>query len=155
MININMMGNKVFNEDQIEKLIQTEIRKRGVSYEDELKAARLSRGAPTADQQAFIDKVDTRIAEAIADFTQMRADCALLSQVLRYEGAARTLAKPALDPNATDENGDPLYPIDPETGVNAHIEVDTVARAEAQAIIDAATQDVLDIVSARIAAQSA
>lgn len=95
MIELDLEGDKYFTDAQVDKLLQTAIRQR-VSLEDEMKAARLSRGTPTADQQAFIDRVDAHIGECIIKAQKLREDSAVIFARVDAERQAREAEEAAM-----------------------------------------------------------
>lgn len=118
---VNLMASDVWSDADINNRVQAIIRGQ-FSAEDELKAARLARKSDAnADDLAFVAAVDAVIVEAVEEGRQARADNALLVAVLAYEDAARIVA--------TSEDPD---------------EIDA-----AQAVIDAATDEVKALVAER------
>lgn len=82
---VNLMASAVWTDADISARVQALIRG-AVSAEDELKAARLSRKtAATADDSAFVERVDGVIAAAVEQGREARADMALLREVLALE----------------------------------------------------------------------
>lgn len=94
----------------------------------------------TAEEQAQVARFAAVTLEARAAGTQALADMALLAQAMAVEAAQQRLALPV---------------VDPETGEPAQIEADADERAEAQAVVDTATQAALDLVADRAAARQA
>lgn len=118
---VNLMASDVWSDADISNRVQAIIRSR-FSAEDELKAARLARKPDaSSDDLAFVAAVDEVIAQAVAAGRDARADNALLIAVLGYEDAVRTVA--------TSEDPDEIK--------------------AAQAIIDAASPDVINVANAR------
>jgi hypothetical protein len=125
---VNMMANDVWSGADIDAKVQAMIRSR-YSDNDELKAARLAR---SGDDPEFVAAVDAWIAECVAEGRDAQADMATLLQVFDVEAAERRLAQPEVDPS--DEE---------------HYEQDQEERAAAQAVVDAASPEVMQWVEAR------
>ena len=124
---IDMYANDVWSSADIDAKVQAMIRSR-YSENDELKAARLAR---SGDDPDFVAAVDAWIAECVQEGRDARADMATLLQVFDVEAAERRLAQPELDPE--DEG----------------YEQDQEERTAAQAVIDAASPEVMQWVEAR------
>lgn len=133
---VDLMGNDVWSPSDIDARVALQIRSR-FSADDELKAARLARKAEQEpEDSAFIADVDAWIAVCVEEGRQARADMALLSEVFVMEAAQRRLDLPALvATEAVDGDKTPSSPSAEE------IERDAAERAEAQAIIDAASPE--------------
>lgn len=131
---VDLMGNDVWSPADIDARVSALIRSR-FSADDELKAARLARKAEQApEDSAFIAEVDAWIAVCVEKGRQARADMALLSEVFPMEAAKRRLDQPVVAPE-TDGSGEVL---------NADaVAQDAAERAEAQAVIDAASPEAL------------
>ncbi len=185
---VNMMSNDVWSSADVDNKVQALIRSR-FSENDELKAARLARGAsPSVEDQAFVAAVDGWIAECVAEGRQARQDSALLEQALQVEAAQRRLAQYRLadgKPAVTEERevlGEDGLPVLDEDGnvVTETVELepaippitefildeegnpteepnqewqraveDDAQRAEAQAVVDAASAEALALVEQR------
>jgi hypothetical protein len=124
---IDMYANDVWSLADIDAKVQAMIRSR-YSDNDELKAARLAR---SGDDPEFVAAVDAWIAECVAEGRDAQADMATLLQVFDVEAAERRLALPELSP---DDEG---------------YEQDQAERAAAQAVVDAASPEVMQWVEAR------
>lgn len=135
---IDLMGNYVPNDAEIEATMQLEINDAYAPAKRE-KIIRTGVGKDLLDAY-FVDKGVEKAAVV--------ADRNLLAETLRYEAAEARLAVPALDPNATDEEGNLLYPLD-ENGVNATIEKDLDERADSQVVVESASFEVLSLSAKR------
>lgn len=137
---VNLPGNDVWSQADIDNKVQALIRSR-FSATDELKAARLARASsPSADELAFVEAVDGWVAECVEAGRQAKQDMALLAQVLVAEGAYRRLGQPEVEPVLDEQelisNQDAL-------------DQDRAERATAQTVLDAATPVVLEWVIQR------
>lgn len=133
---IDMMANDVWSDTDIDAKVQAMIRSR-YSPNDELKAARLSR---SGDDPEFVAAVDAWIAQCVAEGRQARDDMAMLTEVMQVETAERRLNHPIVEPELDDDGN--------VTNQDA-IDADEAERAEAQAVIDAASPEVMQWVEAR------
>jgi hypothetical protein len=124
---IDMYANDVWSSADIDAKVQAMIRSR-YSDNDELKAARLAR---SGDDPDFVAAVDAWIAQCVQEGRDAQADMATLLQVFDVEAAERRLAQPELSP---DDEG---------------YEQDQEERAAAQAVVDAASPEVMQWVEAR------
>lgn len=143
---VNLMGNDVWSEADI--VNRTEAMIRSV-FSDQVVAilnrkatgAALGQYTMTDDERAEL----ARYAQACEDAHQAgnaaRADMALLQRALDVEAAQRRLLLPLYAGPVLLEDGT----ADPQA------EADAAQRAAAQAVIDGATPDVLDLVAARAA----
>lgn len=130
---INLMGNDVWSEADI--VSRTEAMVRGVvSATDEriinrkLQGAMLGQYTLSIQEQEEVERFARVTHEAQAAGAAARADMALLLGALNVEAALRRLAQPVADPA---EEGD------------------DAARASAQAVVDAASPQVLALVALR------
>lgn len=90
---VNLMGNDLWSESDIDNKVQAMIRSR-YSENDELKAARLARcESPSGDELNFVSALDSWVAECVANGRQARKDTVLLSMVLAVEEAQRRLSQ--------------------------------------------------------------
>jgi hypothetical protein len=133
---IDMYANDVWSGADIDAKVQAMIRSR-YSDNDELKAARLAR---SGDDPDFVAAVDAWIAECVQEGRDAQADMATLLQVFDVEAAEQRLALPVVEPEY-DEEGN-------VTNQDA-IDQDTAERAAAQAVVDAASPEVMQWVEAR------
>lgn len=133
---IDMMANDVWSDLDIDAKVQAMIRSR-YSPNDELKAARLAR---SGENPEFVAAVDAWIAQCVSEGRQARDDMALLQQVFKVEDAERRLALPAMEPELNEEGN--------VTNQDA-IDADKAERVEAQAVIDAASLEVMQWVEVR------
>lgn len=103
--------------------------------------------AATPDELAEIATVQAVTEAQVIANAEARADMARLNAVLAYEAALQRLALPPVTEPATvtvhDEQGAPSQIANPA------IAQDAQARADAQALIDAATQGTLDLFALR------
>ncbi len=154
---IDLMGNTVWTEAQISRRVVELIRQK-YSENDELYLARISLGklmgtyTPTAEEEAEIEPYQTHVENCRAIAIQAREDNELLRRTIEYEQAVKKLAEPVPDVPATvpgtDADGnETLVP-------NPVLVIDTEERTAAQAVVDAVTQDVLDLVALRAEAHS-
>jgi hypothetical protein len=125
---VNMMSNDVWSDADIDSKVQAMIRSR-FTENDELKAARMARNGQDPE---FVAAVDTWIAHCVEEGRDASLDMGVLFQVFAVESAERRLAMPEVDPS--DEE---YYAQDAEE------------RAAAQAVIDAASPEVMGWVDAR------
>ena len=135
---INLMGNVVPNDAEIESGMQDYINS---IYPPSKREKVLRTGVGKDALDAFFTDMSSMKAQIVADRD-------LLSATIRYEQAESRLAVAILDANAVNEDGSPMYPLD-ENGVNAVIEQDLAERAEAQAVIDGASAEVVALVVTR------
>ena len=145
---LDLMGNTVWTEAQIAKYIVSLIRQ-SYSENDELYLARISLGklmgiyTPTAEEEAQIGPFQTYVEACRTTGNQMRQDNDLLRRTIEYENALKKIESPvpAVDATITiiDESGNEV------TVDNPVLVQDAEERIAAQAIIDAVTQDVLDL----------
>lgn len=137
---INMLANDVWSDSDISRKVQALIRSK-FSQEDELKAARLARQENKTDaENTFIVSVDSTIASALAEGKAAREDMALLTQVLNVEECKRILSLPEVEP-ILDEQG--------VVTNQAVIDVFKIVAENCQATIDAASQEVKDLLTLR------
>ena len=170
-LQVDLMEDHVYTNDEIKQRVVAVIRSK-YSENDELKLARITIGAQmgrytlSAAEQAEIDAFEQHVLAARAAGQQMVKDNDLLKRTLEYERAQQRLAQPPLDPQATDANGNLLYPdveeIDPITGKptgkmlpNPEIVRDQNERTAAQAVVNAAQQDAIDLAAQREAHRTA
>ena len=107
--------------------------------------ALLGQYALTPDEQAELARFAACTNAARAAGIAARADMALLAQVLPIEAAARRLVLPVVEP---------IIEGDPPTIVNqAAVDADAAEREAAMAIVDAASEEALELFSLRAAAQ--
>jgi hypothetical protein len=125
---VDMMSNDVWSEADIDNKVQAMIRSR-FSENDELKAARLARSGQDPE---FVATVDAWIATCVQEGRDASLDMGVLFQVFAVESAERRLALPEVDPSDED-----------------HYAQDAEERAAAQAVIDAASPEVMVWVDAR------
>ena len=114
---VNLRGSDLWSEADITNRVLALIRSR-YSEQDELKAARLSRkNGATEAELAFVNAVDTWIADCIEEGRQARIDTNLLTQALQLEVAQARLTqyrlaegKPAVTEGVPtiDKKGNPL-----------------------------------------------
>lgn len=128
---IDLMANDVWTEAAIKARLHAEIRSE-VSADQEAEINRALQGAglgvyqlTVADRQ-LIGRFKGVVDRVTALGVKARADAALLVQVLAVEAAQRRLAQPVVD-----------------------TEADTAERAEAQAVVDAATPEALALLALR------
>lgn len=173
---VDLMGSTEWSDAQIAHRVVAMIRQR-FSLDDEQKMARIAIGEqrgvyrPTPEESQMIDDYQLYVLACRAEGEQARQDAALLRQALAYERARERLARPRLIdglPARTVYDGTGETITDPETGMDRLVTVpreiaavpplppddpaaiaDEAERAEAQAIIDAATRQVLDLVAQR------
>lgn len=179
---IDLKANDVWSEGDIERRVNAIIRSK-VTAEDELKAARLSRGDMDESATAFVSLVDEFIRNAIQEGRSAKADMTILKEVFVYEAAETRLARYKLSEGLIKEPDpiDPLLlplepPIEPVEITPPVIEyiyppitefildeegneipnpdwplviADNEERAQAQAIIDAVTPEVLEMYQIR------
>lgn len=137
---VNMMASDIWSDQDINRRVQSLIRSR-FTQEDELKAARLSRQeTKTETESAFISSVDDAIDAALTEGHNARVDRDLLNLVLGVEAQMRVLSQPVLQP---------VLGEDFQVSNQEDIDLDSVARVEAQAHIDAASVEVMDWVNLR------
>lgn len=149
---IDMMANDVWSEADIVNRTEAMIRS---GYPPNVEAiinrkatgAALGQYVLSADEQAEIAAYSATSEAARQAGNAARADMALLRKVLDHEAAQRRLALPAVTEPATatgtDENGEAIEVANPA------IAQDEAERAAAQAVIDAADQATLDLVTLR------
>ena len=175
---IDLKANDVWSEGDIERRVNAIIRSK-VTAEDELKAARLSRGEMDESATAFVSLVDEFIRNAIQEGRAAKADMTILKEVFVYEAAETRLARyklseglikppepvdPMLPPVELVETTPPvieyIYPpitefiLDDEGNEIPNpdwplVIADNEERAQAQAIIDAVTPEVLEMYQIR------
>jgi len=113
----------------------------------------LAKYQPTAAEQQEIAKLQTLLETERVNYDKDVADNQLLSDTIDYERALTRLAQPALNPAATDANGNLLYPDitlpDGTTATNPALVQDQQERAAAQAIVDAVTPEILALYDQR------
>ena len=128
---IDLMGNVVPNDAEIESAMQDHINS---VWSPSKREQVLRTGVCKADLDAFFTVMS-------ADKAQIIADRDLLKATIAYESALIRLDKPALDPKAVDADGNLVYPLD-DKGINQAIEADKAERANAQAVVDNASDEV-------------
>ena len=173
---VDMMSDVVPTDADIDRRVVSMIRTR-YSAEDEMKLARIAIGEqrgvynPTADEQAMIDDYQLHVMWCREQGEQAKQDANLLREAIAWERARERLSRPRLADGvpartAYEETG--TYVVDEATGelvpelqpvelsgVPAIPPDDPAAirddeeRAQAQAVLDAATQQVLDLVAQR------
>lgn len=176
---VDLMGDTTFTEAQIgQRLLDLERQRFSAREELVLSriAAGISLGVytSTAEEQAQIGAFNAFMGEMVALAAQVRADNQLLVETLAYEEAQRRLSQAvALDGRAEqlavaaicDETGNVLAPavpylpavepvpefieIDGEQVRNPVVVQDEAERAAAQAVIDGAGADILDLAGLR------
>lgn len=130
---INLMGHDVWSEADIVSRTEAMVRSQ-VSTTDEriinrkMQGAMLGQYTLSAQEQEEVERFARVTHEAQAAGAAARADMALLQGALDVEAAQRRLAQPLGEPTE---------------------EVDSAARAAAQAVVDAASQEVLALVALR------
>ena len=142
---INMLANDVWSEQDITTRTEAMVRA-AMPLQDELVLNRKVQGAALGQYTLTEkDQADmTRLAQAGFEAQQMgiaaRADMALLLQVFEVEVAWKRLAAPIVEP-ILDEEGN---------GTNQdEVDTDIAERNAAQAVVSAATQEVLRWVGER------
>ena len=155
---IDLHSSNIFTQHEIDSRVVDIIRQQ-FSADDEFKLNRILQGAAlnrytiSPEEQAEVDAFETCVLAAVEEGRQATADNALLQATLEYEQAEARLANPALDPLAVDEAGELLYPdVDDGTGTtldNPALTGDVTEREAAQAIVDAASAEVLALVAER------
>lgn len=143
---VNLMGNDVWSEADIvnrtEAMIRSEFPYAAVAILNrKATGAALGQYTMTDDEQAELARYMQVCEAARQAGNAARADIALLQGALDVEAAQRRLLLPPHAGPALLEDGAP----------NPQVEADAAQRAAAQAVIDGATQDVLDLVAARAA----
>jgi len=153
---IDLMGNTVWTDAQIDKRVVALIRQK-YSANDELKLARIGLGkqlgiyTPTPEEEAEFQAFAAHVLACREIGKQARLDNDLLRRTIAYEKAIRRLAEPVPDApemiTTLDEDGNEVVVENPILVRDAN------ERAQAQAIIDTAAQDVLDLAAKREAAR--
>ena len=142
---IDMMANDVWSDGDITNRTEAMVRSQ-VSQQDELVLNRKVQGAAlgeytlTAEDQAQMAVLAQAGLEAQQAGIAARTDMALLMDVFGVEAAERRLAQPVVEPEL-DEEGSVIN----QDAVDADVE----ERAAAQAVVDAASEEVMGWVEAR------
>ena len=90
---VNLKGSDLWSEADITNRVHALIRSR-YSEQDELKAARLSRKTESTEAElAFVNAVDTWIADCIEEGRQARIETVVLAQALQLEAAQARLTQ--------------------------------------------------------------
>lgn len=139
---INLMASDVWSEADIKARLHAEIRSQVSDYaETELNRtlwdAKVYGRAFTAEEAANIAAFKAATNRVALLGTQSRADMALLAEVLALEVAQVRLAQPVIEPV---EEGEPPVPVNLEA-----VAFDTQERETAQAVVDSASAEVLDL----------
>ena len=153
---VNLYGNDVWSVQDINNRVQSMIRSK-YSAEDELKASRLARKTDRSEEdELFIMSIDEWILQCLEEGKQAVVDNALLVEVIEYEAAERRLDQyelekgtediPPITEFILDEEGNPTDEPNPEW---VRVLVDREERAAAQAIVDAASADVVELYALR------
>lgn len=144
---VNLMANDVWSEADIVRRTEAMIRSEfSVDAETILnrKVSGMALGAyqPSAADLAEIARYNATAHGAQVAGAKARADMALLLQVFAIEAAARRLGQPIVAPEFPEE-GSPLDPLLAEgVALNADaVAQDEAERAEAQAVIGAASEE--------------
>jgi hypothetical protein len=133
---VNLMASDVWSSADIDNKVHALIRSR-YSADDELKAARLAR---SGGDDVFVAAVDAWIAECVEQGRQARADMVLLNEVLAVEQSYLRLRRDPVEAEV-DEEGN-------VTNQEA-IDLDTAERAEATAVVQAASPEAYALVELR------
>lgn len=133
---VDMMANDVWTPTDIDTKVHAMIRSR-YSSNDELKAARLSRSGADPD---FVAAVDAWIATCIDEGRAAQDDMSTLLQVRAVETAERRLAQPEVLVES-DEMDEVLN--------QTEVDQDQSEREAAQAVLDSASQPVMQWVELR------
>lgn len=129
---VNLMANDIWSDADITRRTEAMVRSE-FSLEAETilnrKVVAMSVGeySPTPADLAEMDRFRTVVEAAQAEGVAARADMALLLDTMAYEAAMRRLAQPVIEDD----------------------EQDAAERAEAQAVVDAASQEVIDLYALR------
>lgn len=143
---VNLLSRDRWTQADISNRVMQVIRA-SFSPDDELKAARLARKTdPTAEDVAYIAAVDAAITSAIKQGRAARTDMALLHAALDYEAAQARLALPVV-------TGPALIVVE-QTGMavevpNPALQQDADERDAAQAVLDGAAPETLELVALR------
>ncbi|HJV54318.1 MAG TPA: hypothetical protein VJ652_22835 [Noviherbaspirillum sp.] len=143
---VDLMGNDVWSEADIvnrtEALVRSEFsRDAEMILQRKATGALLGQYVMTEEEQAELARFATVTALARKAGVDARADMALLRAALDVEAAQRRRALPVFDGPEALEDGSP----------NPAVQVDADERTGAQAVIDAAAPETLDLVAARAA----
>lgn len=143
---IDLMNSIVWSDADIANRV-TQIIRASYSPDDELKAARLARKPDkSTDDVAYIAAVDAVITAAIKHGRLARADMSLLQFALDYEAAQARLALPVA-------TGPALMAVE-QAGMavevpNPALQQDADERDAAQAVLDGAAPETLELVALR------
>lgn len=153
---IDLMSNDVWTEVDIKNRLHAEIRSE-ISEQAETELNRALQGAImkmhtlTADEQSALMEFKTATDRVATLGSAARADWILLNKTLAHEQAASRLAQPVYAPPAIKltKSAPTTFPEVSTQVEPTLLEIDTQERAAAQAVFDAATSDVLDLVALR------
>lgn len=135
---INLMANDIWSDADItrrtEAMVRTEFSLEAETILNRKVAGiSLNQYTPTTEDLAEMARFRTVVDAAQAAGVAARADMALLLATMAYETAMKRLAQPLPPEDATDEEK----------------AQDAAERAEAQAVVDGASQDVVDLYTLR------
>lgn len=140
---VNLLANDVWSESDITNrgraIIESQVSE---ARQNELRTIMLGHIAQmrvaTPEEMAEIMQVQALTEQAVLDNAAARADMALLAQAQALEAAVSRLAVPLVE--VVEAEGDEPNPA---------VEVDALERAEAQAVVDAASPEVLALYDLR------